>query len=248
MGQIIKQVSPHSTRYYWYPGDKKEYLRGAAAVGAGAAAFGLLRWLTRDTLLAAVVGTSITAAMAGLNFGRRDSRELARFGDIAQKSARRQAVAHTGRAAWRGLAEGTGGAAAAIIIVNLANHGVLADWLLPLVPAAVGALAHQIGMMYERLGTSKSVAGPASKSVAGPASAAARVPVDAAMRKPNKAGRPPMPASLALLEMAEAHRAELAQAAKDAAGAHATRTNERSFSARVRRTGRHAAPEPALIE
>lgn len=228
MGQIVKQVSPHSTRYYWYPGEKKEWLRSVAALVAGFAVFGALHLFTKHTLLAAVVGTSVTAAIAGVNFGMRDSRELARFGEIAEKAARRQAVVHTGRAVWRGFAEGTGGAAAAIIIVNLANRGILADWILPLVPAAVGALAHQIGMMYERLSVSKSIAGPANVAAATkPAGAATKpasslgapVPVPVALLKPNKSIRPPMPASVALLELAEAHKAERAQAARDAASA-----------------------------
>jgi hypothetical protein len=171
MGQIVKQVSNHSTRYYWYPGDKKEWLRGVTAIAAGGAVYALLHLLTHGTLLAAVVGTSVTAAMAGLNFGRRDSRELARFAELAKtKPVRRQTAVHTGRAVWRGVAEGTGGAAAAVIIVNLGQRGILADWLLPLVPAVVGALAHQIGGMYEHLGTSRSTEGPA-KRAAVPASA-----------------------------------------------------------------------------
>ena len=167
MGQIVKQVSNHSTRYYWYPGDKKEWLRGLIAIAAGVAAFVLLHLLTHGTLLPAVVGTSITAAMAGVNFGRRDSRELARFAELAKtKPARRQTAVHTGRAMWRGVAEGTGGAAAAVLIVNLRQRGVGADWLLPLVPAIVGALAHQIGGMYEHLGTTQSTVGPAKRAAA----------------------------------------------------------------------------------
>ena len=130
------------------------------AIAAGVAVYLLLHLLTHGTLLAAVVGTSVAAAIAGLNFGRRDSRELARFAELAKtKPVRRQTALHTGRAVWRGMAEGTGGAAAAVIIVNLRQRGVLADWLLPLVPAIVGALAHQIGGMYEHLGTSKSTEG-----------------------------------------------------------------------------------------
>src|SRR5262245_52326839 len=164
MGTIVKQVSVNTTRYYWYPVDRREWLRGATAVGLGIAGFLLLRALTRDALPAAVIGTSLTAALAGLNFGRRDSRELASFTAAAEKAARarRQAtVVHTRRAVWRGLAMGTGGAAAAVLIVNLGARGVLADWLLPLVPAVVGALAHQIGMLYERLGTTRKTEGPA---------------------------------------------------------------------------------------
>jgi hypothetical protein len=38
---------------------------------------------------------------------------------------------------------------------------VVADWVLPIVPAVVGALAHQTGMLYERLGATASTPGPA---------------------------------------------------------------------------------------
>ena len=204
MGQIVKQVSNHSTRYYWYPGEKKEWLRGLIAIAAGAAAYLLLHLVTHGTLLAAVVGTSVTAAMAGLNFGRRDSRELGRFAELAKteelaktKPVRRQTAVHTGRAVWRGVAEGTGGAAAAVLIVNLRQRGILADWLLPLVPAIVGALAHQIGGMYEHLGTSRSTEGPAKRAAAAipavpsppvPSSAAAS-PVAALPAVPARAAR-----------------------------------------------------------
>ncbi|HEY2794725.1 MAG TPA: hypothetical protein VGJ28_20360 [Micromonosporaceae bacterium] len=167
MGQVVKQMSSHSTRYIWYPGDKKEWLRGVLALVAGAVVYALLHLLTRNMLFSAVVGTSTAAGLAGFNFGRRDSRELARFAEISKsKYVRRQTAVHTGRAVWRGVAEGTGGAAAAVIIVNLSERGVLADWLLPLVPAVIGALTHQIGMMYERLGTSESTEGPAKRAAA----------------------------------------------------------------------------------
>jgi hypothetical protein len=55
MGQIVKQVSAHTTRYYWYPGDKTNWIRGAVAIALGGAAFALLRLATHDPLLAAVV-------------------------------------------------------------------------------------------------------------------------------------------------------------------------------------------------
>jgi hypothetical protein len=165
MGRIVKQVSEGTTKYYWYPGDKKEWIRAGVAIAAGAAVFGLLRVLTRDSLLATVAGTSVTAAVCGVNFGRRDARALAGFPNIGDKKARREAVGHTGRAAWRALAHGFGGAAAAVIILNLPHRGMVADWVLPIVPAVVGALAHQAGMLYERLGASTSTPGPAAKTL-----------------------------------------------------------------------------------
>ena len=83
MGQIVKQMSSHTTRYYWYPGDKKEWLRGLTALAAGAGVYLALHLVTHGSLLAAVAATSVAAGYAGFNFGRRDSRELARFADLA---------------------------------------------------------------------------------------------------------------------------------------------------------------------
>lgn len=179
MGQIVKQMSSHTTRYYWYPGEKKEWMRGVFALIAGAGVYIALHLITHGTLLPAVAGTSVAAGYAGFNFGRRDSRELARFADLAKsRYVRRQTAVHTGRAVWRGIAEGTGGAAAAVIIVNLRQHGFVVDWLLPLVPAVIGALAHQGGMMVERLGRSASTAGPAAERPAVPVPAEAPAPTD----------------------------------------------------------------------
>jgi len=140
-----------SRRYAWYPGDGEHWIRGLAAVLLGAFAFALLLLFTRSVMVAAVVGTSVTAGMAGLNLGRRDARELTRFAEVLAAPRRKHAVMHTGRAMWRGIVEGTGGAVAAIIIVNLPEHGLAADWLAPLAPAVVGALGHQVGMMHERV-------------------------------------------------------------------------------------------------
>jgi hypothetical protein len=151
MGQVVKQVAEGTMRYYWYPGDRREWVRAAIAIGGGLAGGGLLGWLSRDTVVAVTVGISISAAFAGVNFGRRDYRAARCFPELSGKAARRAAVVHGGRAAWRGLVEGCGGAAAAVLVANLPSHGFLADWVLPIVPATVGALAHQAGMVYERL-------------------------------------------------------------------------------------------------
>lgn len=165
MGQIVKQVSEHTTVYYWYPGDKREWARAGLAVGVGAAGFAVVTLLGAAVLTAVVFGTSVTAALTGLNFGRRDARALAGFPDLghrgARRGARRAAVEHTGRAAWRAMAQGFGGAAAAVLIINLPAGGFAADWFFPVVPAVVGELAHQEGMLYERLRVSASAPGPA---------------------------------------------------------------------------------------
>jgi hypothetical protein len=161
MGRIVKQLSESTTKYYWYPGEKKEWVRAGVALGVGLGTFGLLMALTGDILLATVAGTSVSAAVFGVNFGRRDARALADLPNATGRGARLAAVTHTGRAAWRALAHGFGGAAAAVLILNLPHRGVVADWVLPIVPAVVGALAHQAGMLYERLPASASTSGPA---------------------------------------------------------------------------------------
>jgi hypothetical protein len=169
MGRIVRQVSEHTTRYYWYPGDKKEWVRAGIAVGAGLAASVAVWVLFRTGLSATVAGTSVTAGVAGANFGRRDARALAGFPDLSGKAARRTAIVHTGRAAWRAVAEGIGGAGAAVLIANLPARGVGANWLLPMVPAVVGALAHQGGMLYERLGHPEAAVAAPARAVATPA-------------------------------------------------------------------------------
>ncbi|MDG4823619.1 hypothetical protein O7635_17330 [Asanoa sp. WMMD1127] len=151
MGRIEKKISEGTTKYYWYPGDKREWKRAAVAMGIGLGVFVVLFMLTRDLLPAVVGGTSVTAAVTGLNFGRRDARALTSFPGLTGRAARLAAVASTGRAAWRGLVHGFGGAAAAVLILNLPHRGVIADWILPVVPAVVGALAHQAGMLLEQL-------------------------------------------------------------------------------------------------
>src|SRR2546430_9344721 len=151
MGQVVKQISDNTTRYYWYPGEKRDWIQAAVAVGTGLAAIGILSWISRDVLISVTLGISVTAGIAGLNFGRRDYRAAHGFPELSGRAARRAVVVHGGRAAWRGLVEGCGGAAAAVLIANLAPRGFLADWVLPIVPATIGALAHQAGMVYERL-------------------------------------------------------------------------------------------------
>ena len=180
MGRIEKQLSDSTTRYYWYPGEKQEWIRALVALGVGAAAAALLMMVTRNSLTAVVIGCAGTLAVAGFNFGRRDARALSGFPDLNDKAARRAAVAHTGRAAWRGVVNGLGAAVAAMLVLNLPHAGWLADWVLPVVPAMVGALAHQGGMIWEQLGsTTVSMPGPAKPPPAKPAPAPA-TPTDPA--------------------------------------------------------------------
>lgn len=162
MGRIEKKLSDSTTKYYWYPGEKQEWIRAAVAVGVGGAVGALLMLMTRNSVMAVVLGTSVTLAMAGFNFGRRDSKALAGFPGMADKAARRAAIGHTGRAAWRGLIMGVGSAAAAVLVINLSPRGWFYDWVLPVVPAVVFAIARQLGLVWEKLGTSVSTPGPAA--------------------------------------------------------------------------------------
>jgi len=166
MGRIEKKLSDSSTKYYWYPGEKQEWIRAAVAFGAGAAIGALLMLMTHNSVTAVVIGASVTLAMAGFNFGRRDSRALGGFPGMADKAARRAAIGHTGRAAWRGLVMGVGSAAAAVLVINLSPRGWLYDWVLPVVPAVVCAIARQLGLVWEKLGTSVSTPGPAGPKAA----------------------------------------------------------------------------------
>src|SRR5690348_2968951 len=103
MGRIVKQVGEGTTRYYWYPGEKGDWIRAGIAAGSGLAGFVLLWWLSRSALLSVTIGTSITAAIAGVNYGRRDYRAAHGFPDLSGRALRRAVVAHGRRAAWRGL-------------------------------------------------------------------------------------------------------------------------------------------------
>lgn len=149
MGRIVKARGEGVTKYYWYPGEKADWIKAAVALGSGLVVLALVAIVTRSGLWASVLGCSVTAAVAGLNFGRRDARALHHFPDVA--SVRKAAIVDTGRAMWRALVKGFGAAAAAVLVANMSAHGFVADWVLPLVPAVVGALAHQGGMIYERM-------------------------------------------------------------------------------------------------
>jgi hypothetical protein len=158
---MVKQVTENTVHYVWYPGDMSQWRRAGLSFVVGVFVFGVTWLFARDLLPAVVVGTSATAGLTGVNSGRRDAQALTGFQDLGDRAARRAAVSHTGRAAWRALVQGCYAAGAAVLIVNLPATGVIANWLLPVVPAVVGMLARQAGMLHERLGVSASTAGPA---------------------------------------------------------------------------------------
>jgi hypothetical protein len=149
MGQMIRQIGPNTTRYYWYPGDRKQWLRALLALASGGAVLGLAYFFTRSWLTAATLGLSTAAGVFGYNLGRRD---LEATDALDADTPRREAASAAGRAAWRGFAEGAAAAFAALIIVQLPASGFFADWVLPLVPAVVGGLARQAALLTTRLG------------------------------------------------------------------------------------------------
>jgi hypothetical protein len=173
MGRIVKQLSDNTSKYYWYPGEKVEWIRALVALAVGGGAGVLLMLITRNGLAAVTVGCAATLAVAGFNFGRRDAKALSGFPDMNDKAARRAAIAYSGRAMWRGMVQGLGAAFAAVLVLNLAHEGWMADWIMPLLPGAVGALGHQLGMIWDRLGTTVKVpkAAPATSTAEGEAPA-----------------------------------------------------------------------------
>ncbi|HZE40703.1 MAG TPA: hypothetical protein VE172_18020 [Stackebrandtia sp.] len=149
MGRIIKDLGEGVTKYYWYPGQKSDWIKSGICIGAGALAYLLCYLLVKDSLVASVVGSSITCGLGGAFLGRRDINALNELHDMAAE--RRAAVADSGRAAWRATVQGFVVAGSAVLVANMPHTGFLADWVLPVVPAVVGAIAHSGGMIYERM-------------------------------------------------------------------------------------------------
>lgn len=149
MGRMVREHGSGVTKYYWYPGQKSDWIKTGIAVGAGGLVFGLTYWLTKNSLLAAVLASSAATGVCGSHLGRRDLGALQQFHDMTAE--RRAAMADSGRAAWRGTIQGFTCAGAAVFVMNMPAQGFVADWLLPIVPAIVGAVAHTIGMIYERM-------------------------------------------------------------------------------------------------
>lgn len=166
MGRFAKPASGGITKYYWYPGERSDWIRAAIAAGCGVLTIALVAATTGSHLWASVLGASVTAGVAGVTFGRKDVRALQTFAGFA--------ALDTGRAVWRAVVKGFGAAAAAVLVVHAANGvGFVASWLLPVVPAIVGAIAHQAGMMYERASQAAAEQEALAESVAEPEPVAA---------------------------------------------------------------------------
>src|SRR2546421_12435464 len=99
MGQIVKQVAEGTTRYYWYPGDKRDWVRAGLAVGVGLATFGLLLWISRDILISVTLGISITAAIGGGNLRPRDLRGAQGVPGVCRQAPPPGALGHGQRGA-----------------------------------------------------------------------------------------------------------------------------------------------------
>lgn len=166
MGRIVKKLSDSTTKYYWYPGQKDEWIRALMAVATGAGVATLLMIATGSSLTSVVTGSAATLAVAGFNFGRRDAKALMGFPNRNDKATGRAAMVYTGRAVWRGMVQGFGTAFAAVLVLNMKHSTWTADWILPLVPAVVGALGHQAGMVWDRMATMPTPRLAAAKAVA----------------------------------------------------------------------------------
>jgi len=176
MGKFERQISEGVTKYYWYPGEKIDWIRGVLTVLGGGLMFTLLYVVTKDSLLAAVVTGSAVLAVVGAYLGRRDAAGLSEFHDPATE--RREAVIDGTRAAWRGILQGLLCAGSAMLVLNMPHEGFLADWVLPFVPSIIGALAHSGGMLWERL--AQEVTTPEAMAAADPGAEAPTKELEAA--------------------------------------------------------------------
>lgn len=149
MGRIVRELGEGTTKYYWYPGQKSDWIKSGICVAAGGAAFLACYLITKNELVAAVIGASVTCGVGGVYLGRRDVGALSELHDMVAE--RRAAVVDAGRAAWRATVQGFVVAASAVFVLNMPHTGFVADWVLPVVPALVGAVAHSGGMLYERM-------------------------------------------------------------------------------------------------
>ncbi len=158
MGRIERAGSNGFTRYIWYPGNLEDWKRVAIAVGTGAVVFLGLHIVAHSMLWATVVGTTVTACMTGYALGNKDASGFDSIADLKSSE--------TSRALWRALAKGFGAAGAAVLVVHAAPASSWTGWLLPLLPAISGAIAHQCGIMQVRFSAARQA--EASKLHKGP--------------------------------------------------------------------------------
>jgi len=159
MGRYVKKRGDEASTHYWYPGQKDDWVQAGIAIGSGLIAGVAIRVVTGSTMWGAAVGFSITAALAGTYLGRRDARALA-----ITNVSRLSGILLLVMAFVRALAKGSGAALAAIVIARAATPGIWTEWILPLAPAVIGAVAHHLGMFYENLEKASQVKVKASES------------------------------------------------------------------------------------
>ncbi|MCW2504441.1 MAG: hypothetical protein JWO79_2725 [Actinomycetia bacterium] len=142
MGRMARPASGGLTKYYWYPGERGDWVQAIAAVGSGLVTGVLVRAVSGSGLWGAVLGATVTAVLAGHTLGKRDAKAL--------RGLTRIGAAEGGRAAWRGFVKGAGPVLAALLVYRSGGHGFVDGWVLPLVPGAAGALTHQAAMFLEQ--------------------------------------------------------------------------------------------------
>jgi hypothetical protein len=144
MGRLARPASGGLTKHYWYPGERADWFRAVVAAVSGLLTLVLVMAVFGSSLWGSVLGASVTAAIAGVSFGRRDAQAL--------RECVKFTASNTGRAVWRALVKGFGPAAAAVLVVHTGGRGgFFAGYVLPLLPALVGSLAHQAGMMLDQV-------------------------------------------------------------------------------------------------
>lgn len=159
MGRYVKKRDDSTSMHYWYPGQKVDWVQAGIATGSGLVAAAVIWVLTGSWMWGSAVGFSVAAALSGLYLGRRDARSLA-----VTKTGRLSGIVLIGLAFLRALAKGSLAALAAVVVARLATGGFWAHWVLPLIPAVVGAIAHHLGMFYEQLEKAAAVPVKASES------------------------------------------------------------------------------------
>jgi hypothetical protein len=159
MGRYVKKRSDTSSVYYWYPGQIADWKQAGIALGGGLVAAAVIRVFTGNWMWGAAIGFSVAAALSGTYLGRRDARALA-VSDVSRLGR----IVLVSTAFLRALAKGSLAALAALVVASVAAGGFWAHWLLPLVPAVVGAIAHHVGMFYEQMEKAAAVPVKASES------------------------------------------------------------------------------------
>src|SRR5690606_32687896 len=126
MGKIVRQISEGVTKYYWYPGEKTDWIRAALTIAGGGLLFALVYVVSKNSLAAAVTTGPVAQTVVAVYLGRGDKVAIGEFHEPS--SERRAAVADGARAAWRGAPQGLLCAGSGMLVLNMPHDGFLADW------------------------------------------------------------------------------------------------------------------------